>query len=467
MIATMFASHNNRFVLLAAGVALGSVLCSPWVAAQPATQAPASAAPAAATTLSEKSLAELQRRVNDGQFGLAYDMARSMADAQGDPHFDFLFGVAAVNVGHSAEAVLALQRHLALVPGNDRARLDLARAYFDLGDYVRARQEFEFVLRYNPPAEVRANITRYLDSMQTREALSSRANARFYAEIGYGQDTNTNLGTYNDTLNALGLTGTLIDPSSKGQFSNFAWAAAGARWVRQVNAPLALFAGVDVDNKLNQDTPQFNTANAAAYAGFSLVSGSILYRISVSDAITSVNNSRYSGRLATSGEMQYALGDGLSLSGRLQYAEQSYSPDISYRDSTVETLGLGVEQAFGTAWRPTVGFQFSEAREDNLARRLDLSRVLDTWRISAGLSPTDKIGLMVAYSEQQAAYQGMDLGFNSVRSDTLATLDLILSYALDPNWTLRADVQQMDNKSNQSIYAFRRTMGGVKLRYSF
>jgi tetratricopeptide (TPR) repeat protein len=449
-----------------AGVVLASLLFSPWAAAQSTMQSPVQTAQAA-PSLSEKSLTELQRRVNDGQFALAYDMAKSMVDAQGDPHFDFLYGVAAVNVGRSAEAVLALQRHLALVPGNDRARLDLARAYFDLGEYVRARQEFEFVLRYNPPAEVRANITRYLDAMQTREALSSRANVRFYAEIGYGQDTNTNLGTYNDTLNAASLSGTQIDPTSKGQFSNFAWVAAGGRWVRQVNAPFAVFAGVDVDNKLNQDTPQFNTADASVYSGFSLVSGSILYRLSVSDAVTSVSNSRYSGRLATSGEMQYALGDGLSLSGRLQYAEQSYSADINYRDATVETFGIGVENTFATAWRPTVGLQLSEAKEDNLAKRLDLSRVLDTWRLSMGLSPTDKIGLLLAYSEQQAAYQGMDLGFNSVRSDTLATLDLILSYSLDSNWTLRADIQQMDNKSNQSLYAFRRTMGGLKLRYSF
>jgi tetratricopeptide (TPR) repeat protein len=466
LIALIFQKNKSSPFVLAVGLALGSLLFSPWAAAQSTIQSPTQTAQAA-PSLSEKSLAELQRRVNDGQFGLAYDMAKSMPDAQGDPHFDFLFGVAAVNVGRSAEAVLALQRHLALVPGNDRARLDLARAYFDLGDYVRARQEFEFVLRYNPPAEVRSNITRYLDSMQTRESLGSRANVRFYAEVGYGQDTNTNLGTYNDTLNSAIAFGTQIDPTSKGQFSNFAWLAAGGRWVRQVNAPFSVFAGVDMDNKLNQDTPQFNTTNATAYSGFSLVSGPILYRLALSDAITNVNNFRYSGRLATSGEMQYFAGGGLTLIGRLQYAEQSYSSDISYRDSTVETAGFGVENAFASAWRPTVGFQLSEAKEDNLANHFDLSRVLDTWRISTSVSPTDKIGLLFAYSEQQVAYQAISPGFDSVRSDVLATLDLILSYSLDPNWTLRADIQQMDNKSNQSLYAFRRTMGGLKLRYSF
>lgn len=446
---------KTQATLLAATMTLACVTLSLPVAAQ-------TAAPAAT-----KTLAELQRRINDGQFGAAYELAKSMPDAQGDPHFDFLYGVAAVNVGRTAEAVLALQRHLAVVPGNDRARLDLARAYFELADYVRARQEFEFVLRYNPPSEVRANILRYLESMQTRESLTGRGNARFYAEAGFGHDSNANLGTYNDTLNSPGLSGTLIDASSKAQPTDFGWYALGGRWVRQVSAPFAVFAGADLDNKLNQDTPQFNASNVTAYAGFSLVSGPILYRLSLSDALTSVNSMRYSGRLSTSGEMQYAVGDGLSLSGRLQYAEQSFSPDISYRDSTMETLGFGVEQALSSTWRPVLGLQLSEAKEDNLAKRSDLSRTLDTWRVSLNLSPTDTLGVMLAYSEQQANYQASDLGFGSVRGDTLSTLDVVVSYAIDPNWTLRADLQQMENKSNQSLYAFQRLMGGIKLRYSF
>jgi tetratricopeptide (TPR) repeat protein len=449
--------------LLATAVTLATVAWTAPVQAQSET----SAATPAATPTAAKVLAELQRRINDGRFAAAYTLATSVPEAQGDPHFDFLYGVAAVNVGRTAEAVLALQRHLAVVPGNDRARLDLARAYFELGDYVRARQEFEFVLRYNPPADVRANIRRYLDSMQTRESLSGNANARLYVETGFGHDGNTNMGTYNKTIESPLLSGLLIDPTSQGQPSDFVWIAAGGRWVRQVSAPFAVVAGADMDNKLNQDTPQFNTANLSTYAGFSLVSGAVLYRLTVSDALTYVNTMRYSGRLSTSGEMQYAVGEGLTLSGRLQYAEQSYSPDINYRDATLETWGAGVEKSFSAPWSPVLGLQLSQTKEDNLAKRLDLSRQLDTWRISANLSPSDKLGVLLAYSEQQATYQSADLGFGNVRGDTLATLDLVISYALNPNWTLRSDLQQMESKSNQSLYAFQRTMGGIKLRYSF
>ena len=44
--------------------------------------------------------------------------------SSGDAQADFMVGLAALETGRVAEAVLALERHLAAVPANDRARLD-------------------------------------------------------------------------------------------------------------------------------------------------------------------------------------------------------------------------------------------------------------------------------------------------------------------------------------------------------
>src|SRR5687768_7354492 len=121
--------------------------------------------PAAAAPLDD-----LRRQVEASQFEQAWATAQANPQLIGDVHFDFLYGVAAINTGRVAEGLLALERHLAAVPANDRARLELARGYFLLGDYPRARAEFDFVLRYNPPAGVRNNIAGFLQAMQAREA---------------------------------------------------------------------------------------------------------------------------------------------------------------------------------------------------------------------------------------------------------------------------------------------------------
>ena len=414
-----------------------------------------------------KTLQELQQRISDGQFAAAYDLAKSMPQAQGDAHFDFLFGVAAINLGHTFEAVLALERHLAQVPGNDRARLDLARGYFELGDYVRSRQEFEFVLRYNPPAEVRANIQRYLDSMQTREALFNRANTRGYLELGYGMDSNANLGSSNLTFGTSSDPFTLIDSSSLAMPSHYSWVAGGAKWVRQVSAPFSVFGGVDFDDKLNQETPQFNIADLSVNTGFSLVSGEVMYRLTMADSVMLVDGIHYLSSPSGTGELLYTVGNGLSLNGSLQYAEESYNPANNYRDSTLETVGFGVHQAWSGAWHPTLGLQLSGGREDNLNKRPDLSREIDSWRVSATLSPAERLGVFVAYGLQHSLYQAADLVIQTVRTDDLQTLDVRVSYALSREWVLRLDCQVTDNQSNQGLYSFRRTLSAVKLRYVF
>ena len=424
----------------------------------------ATAAPAADAS---QSFAELQREVNDGQFAAAYKLGRTLTAMHGDPHFDFLFGVAAINVGRVPEGVLALERHLAAVPGNDRARLDLARGYFELGDYVRARQEFEFVLRYNPPKDVRANIQRYLDAMETRDALANRMSSRAYLEAGIGHDSNVNAGTFNTEINLPTGPVVLADATSREVSSRFSSFAGGGQWVRGVSPPFAVFAGGDFNFKSNPTASNFDTANLSAYAGFSLVSGSLFYRLTVSDALMWVDNTRYWDLLATSGEVQYGLGEGLMLNGVVQYAEQSYSDQNSINDAKILTYGGGFQKAFAGDWWPVVGAQVSLAKNDNLNLRPDLGRDIVTTLVFANVSPTEKTGVSLGIAEQRSDFQAADIAFGTIRKDRLWSVDLGVSYLLSKNWMLRAEAQWSENESNQDLYAFRRTFGVIKMRYLF
>ncbi len=51
-------------------------------------------------------------------------------DRSGDPEFDYLLGIAALDSGEFTRAIFALERVLAVEPGNDIARAEIARAYF-------------------------------------------------------------------------------------------------------------------------------------------------------------------------------------------------------------------------------------------------------------------------------------------------------------------------------------------------
>ena len=114
---------------------------------------------------------ELRTLVQKGRSAEAYAAGTRHPAELGDPDFDFYFGVAAIDSGHAAEGVVVLERYLARFPADDRARFNLARGYYALGELLRARQEFETVIKHRPAPDRRATIERFLDSIQARRAV--------------------------------------------------------------------------------------------------------------------------------------------------------------------------------------------------------------------------------------------------------------------------------------------------------
>ena len=113
---------------------------------------------------------ELRTLIDAGKPEEAYRLGRATPERLGDPAFDFSYGIAAVNSGHAAEGVLALERVLLRFPDNDAARVELARGYFILGEDARAREEFEAALARKPAPALALVIEEYLRYIRDREA---------------------------------------------------------------------------------------------------------------------------------------------------------------------------------------------------------------------------------------------------------------------------------------------------------
>lgn len=82
--------------------------------------------------------ARLNRRDAAGAFALLdkAEMARA-----GEPRFDYLMGVAALDAGHATRAVFALERVVQRDPQDMLARAELGRAYLAVGDATAAREQ--------------------------------------------------------------------------------------------------------------------------------------------------------------------------------------------------------------------------------------------------------------------------------------------------------------------------------------
>ena len=133
---------------------------------------------------------QAKKHLRLGEAQLAYELlSASEGDLAGVDAFDYLYGVASLDSRNPGDAIFSLQRLVARSPDFAGARLELARAYFDIGDNELAKVEFGRVMEENPPANVAAAVAQY------QKAIASKASAyetttQFYVDLGGGYDTN-------------------------------------------------------------------------------------------------------------------------------------------------------------------------------------------------------------------------------------------------------------------------------------
>ena len=108
--------------------------------------------------------------LDKGEAKAAYALLEPLEPQRaGDPEYDFLLGLAALEIGKNTNAVFALERVLAVDPNHARARAEIARAYAALGELATAKQEFEAAKRQGVPPEVANTIDRLVAAIEPVE----------------------------------------------------------------------------------------------------------------------------------------------------------------------------------------------------------------------------------------------------------------------------------------------------------
>jgi tetratricopeptide (TPR) repeat protein len=410
---------------------------------------------------------EVRALLEQGRAREAYELASRHPEELGKPDFDFYYGIAAVDSGHAGQGVLALERYIVRFPDNDRARLELARAYYILGELLRAREEFETVSRRKPPAEVQATIDRFMDSIRAQEARY-QTTATFYAEIGAGYDSNVNSGVGNPVISVPTLGVVQLAQIGARSGDSFMHLAAGGQFSHPLAAGVALIAGVSADGKLHSDKfdQQFDQVGGAAYGGVSYLQERNLVRGTVSASTLYVDYDRFRDALTLGAEWHRQLDEFNSASVFAQYALLEY-PASPVRDSDFYGLGVGWRRAFVGRLQPVFQVQAIYGREANDADpvRDDLSRDLLTLRGGLSLTPAVRWGLSLALAYTRSRFEEPDLLFLTRRDDDYYGVELGVSYRLTRQLSLRADYLYSDNRSNIPLYEYSRDIVTLRARF--
>jgi hypothetical protein len=409
---------------------------------------------------------DMKTLVEQGHALQAYEFGASHPELQGIPAFDFQFGVAAINAGHVGEGILALERYLIQFPEDTGARIELARAYFILGEDVRAREEFQNLLQASPPADARFTIERYLNIIRARESRY-KTTSSFYVEAGVGRDSNVNAGVSSDNLILPILGNVTVADTAVKKGDSFYNLTLGGQVNHPVSPGVAVFGGFSLDSKINHSEHAFDLLSGNLAGGVSVLKKKDLYKFSLFQSTLSVENDRFRTVDGASGEWTRQLDEQQALQASAQVAKFSYTGANIARNADYTGLGINYRRVLGHAWQPVLNVGMNYGVEANTQDRPDLGRNVSGMTLNMALSPSAKWGLTGGVSFLASHYRGPDAILETTRDDKFVAFEASAAYLIDRNLSLRCEALVSDNRSNIALFGYSRSLVVFKVRYEF
>lgn len=397
----------------------------------------------------------------------------------GTIRFDYLLGIAALDSGFPDKATLAFERVLAVDENFAGARLDLARAYYQLGDLARARTEFDAVLKQNPPEAARITIQKYLDAIQANEqAQKTRITA--YIEETLGRDSNINGATSQAQIvvPAFGNLMFTLDQGSLKTPSYYANIAGGAEVNHAANENWGLYAGADLRGRINSGRQQFNSLDLAAHGGVSYAFSSEVIRFGfIGDQYrlgANVKPNRNTMGLTT--EWRHSLSPSNQVTFFAQLTQNRFvDSSTKVQDHDLSLLGSSWMHVLGNGKSVVYGSIFG-GREAEVAPktllnpsggRPDGNKAMSGMRVGAQFAMNETLDCFLGVGVQRGQYDKENQTFLAQRSDTSSDMSAGLIWHVNKKWSVRPQIALSRNQSNIPIYSYDRSDASVMMRHEF
>lgn len=417
----------------------------------------------------EETIAKASQSANSKDYKTAYELLEPIeSEHAGDPNFDMLFGVSAIDSGHVTRGVFALERVLAVQPDNKVARAHIARAYFQLGENETAKTEFQNTLAENPPEEISSAINRYMNAID--KALGLTTTFAAYLEGSYGYDSNVNSATSNSTVTLSPALGGLIlglSKSSQEQSDHFLGLSGGASFRQPLTKNLALVGAVNGTQRSNFNQDIFDTGSLDGSLGLRYKQNIDTYSIAYQDSTFYVDGDRFRHAYGVSGQWQRDINQTNQVSIYGQATRLVY-PENSIRDANRYVIGGGWGHVFAGDKTPVLFLSGYVGKEDARDSDFDqFSNKLYGVRAGGQLTLTPKWVAYAGTGYEYRDYEDQDPFFGKTRRDDQYDVSLGLRFLPGHNWVIKPQLSYLKNESNLAINDFDRTVLSVSFRHDF
>ncbi len=422
----------------------------------------------------ESPTAEINDLVNSGQFQQAFDLGTdNLEEWEGDPEFDFAYGLAALESGNANEAVFALERVAATSADGvlrERSRLELARAYFVTNNLTAAENLFNVVLANNPPANVQQNIEAFLQLIDARRNEQT-ASFNFSISSVLGADDNINSATSNAFIDTPLIGQIELDTAGRETDDEFSNTTVTMNYNYPFTRDRSLDFNLTLGHLDNLSTDQFDIDNVRGQVTYGWGNDVNRFRHGLSAGQVYLDGEGFQDSLALNSSWQRAGDNGWYQSASVAYTQIEYdtssNPTNSLRDVDQLLFTGGLTKIQG---QYTHSFNLYHANEDpefpnggshNGREFTGLAYSL-LYRLNAQHTPFIRASVQdVEHDDEHPVF------FNTIRSDDNRSFTFGWFFQMNSGFQLTAEASYTDNTSNIELFDYSRSRYQVGFRYQF
>ena len=414
-------------------------------------------------------VSQMNALIEVGRYQDAYILGQTgLFDYEGEPNFDFAYGLAALESGRPDEAVFAFERIAFNNTNQQRVRLELARAYFLSQNYAAAETLFTEALADNPTANVRANVEAFLQLIDQAQSATDNVFS-FSASIDTGTDSNINsateLGVIDTPIGDVTLSagGQEIDDS----FTNY---TANVGFVRPIDNNRNITLQANYNHKNNHITDQFDLTVGSGQVAYNWgLNSNIRYSHALRLQMVKLDTEKFQSSPTFLNSLQRIGSDGWSQSLTGAYTMVRYATG---QNANANLRNINQVLVSGVLTKSSNRNQISASLflgDDNIQNAI--ARNNETQFVGFALS--DQFLLRPGHllygrmSVQINDHGGPDPIFNITRTNSTSSASFGWIWQLLPNLVLTTDYTYIDNESNIDLYSYDRNRFQTGLRLQF
>ena len=414
---------------------------------------------------------QAEAMVQAGRYAEAFQLLEPLEDKlAGDLRYDYLLARSALETRNPSRASFIYERILAVEPNYAGVRLEMGRAYFMLGDYARAKLEFETLLSFpNLPPDLRQQATIYAKAVE--DQLAGKRTVGFgYIEYGLGYDSNPSSATSVNPItwtiggNVVSLD---LDATQLERSDHYQALSAGGELVHALSNRVSVYAGGDARFRGYKDIDTADYATLDGRLGLGFSEGPSNVRVGLTAGRYRLDHQNVRNNAGLTAEYRRLVNPRNQLTVASQLTAFRYIPEaFKINDYDLLQAMAGWVGVFNEG-RGALGLTLLAGLEKATHRRPDGDKPFYGARLTVQHSLGERFGAFFLAGAQRGKYKDLNPIFNEQRLDTLYDMVAGVTWTFAKGWSLRPQVLYIKNDSNLALFKYERTDASLNLRVDF